>query len=83
MLLINPLFRQPKESEMSISNQVKESVESAANSLRDALAFAARAEHPITISTLSDILCRLETLEHVEDLMEQFSKRNEEKKGPR
>lgn len=57
---------------MAISTQVKQSVEAAADCLRDALAFAARAEHPITITTLSDILCRLESLEQVDDLMQQF-----------
>ena len=66
---------------MSLSTQVKESVEQAGNCLRDALAFAARTEHPITITTISDILCRLESLEQVDDLMQQFAKRDDEKKN--
>lgn len=82
MLLIGPILRTPKESEMSLSTQVKESVENAANCLRDALAFAARTEHPITITTISDILCRLESLEQVDDLMQQFAKRDDEKTNP-
>jgi DNA repair photolyase len=81
MLLIGPILRTPKESEMSLSTQVKESVENAANCLRDALAFAARTEHPITITTISDILCRLESLEQVDDLMQQFAKKDDEKKN--
>ena len=81
MLLIGPILRTPKESEMSLSTQVKESVENAANCLRDALAFAARTEHPITITTISDILCRLESLEQVDDLMQQFVKKDDEKKN--
>ena len=81
MLLIGPILRTPKESEMSLSTQVKESVENATNCLRDALAFAARTEHPITITTISDILCRLESLEQVDDLMQQFAKRDDEKKN--
>ena len=72
MFVVSPILRKPKESEMAISTQVKQSVEAAADCLRDALAFAARAEHPITITTLSDILCRLESLEQVDDLMQQF-----------
>ena len=76
------IIRKPRTSEMSLSNQVKESIENAANCLRDALAFAARTEHPITITTISDILCRLESLEQVDDLMQQFAKRDEEKKNP-
>jgi hypothetical protein len=82
MLLIGPILRTPKESEMSLSAQVKESVEQAGNCLRDALAFAARTEHPLTITTISDILCRLESLEQVDDLMQQFAKRDDEKKNP-
>ena len=79
MLLIDPILRTPKESEMSLSTQVKESVENAASCMRDALAFAARTEHPITITTISDILCRLESLEQVDDLMQQFVKKDDEK----
>jgi DNA repair photolyase len=67
---------------MSLSTQVKESIESAANCMRDALAFAARTEHPITITTISDILCRLESLEQVDDLMQQFAKKDEGKTNP-
>ena len=67
---------------MSLSTQVKESVEQAGNCLRDALAFAARTEHPLTITTISDILCSLESLEQVDDLMQQFAKRDDEKKNP-
>lgn len=67
---------------MTLSNQVKESIDGAAQCMRDALAFAARTEHPITITTISDILCRLESLEQVDDLMQQFAKRDEGKTNP-
>ena len=59
---------------MSLSNQVKEAVDQAASSLREALAFAARTEHPIVISTITDILIRLESLETMEEFMDKFSK---------
>lgn len=72
MLIITPIVRGPKVSEMALSNQVKESIEQATAHLRDALAFAARAEHPITISTLTDILVRLESLECMEEIMQKF-----------
>lgn len=74
MFVISPIVRTPKEAEMALSNQVKESVNSAAGMLREALAFAARTEHPVVISSLTDILVRLESLEHMEDLMEKFDK---------
>lgn len=72
MLIITPILRTPKESEMALSNQVKESVKQATEALRDALAFAARAEHPITINMIADMLSRLESLEHVDEIMERF-----------
>lgn len=66
---------------MSLSTQVKESINGAVDCLREALAFAARTEHPITITTISDILCRLESIEQVDDLMQQFAKKDDEKKN--
>ena len=59
---------------MSLSNQVKESVNQAAGTLREALAFAARTEHPVVISSLTDVLVRLESLEHMDEIMEKFGK---------
>ena len=67
---------------MAISTQVKESLDQAAACLREALAFAARTEHPITVSTLSDLLCRVESLEQMDDLMSQFASKNDEKSNP-
>jgi hypothetical protein len=61
---------------MALSNQVKESVDQAANSLRDALAFAARSEHPAVIATISDILIRLESIDALEDIMQKFDKQS-------
>jgi hypothetical protein len=81
MFITGPILRAPKQSEMALSNQIKESVNAATNCLRDALAFAARAEHPITINTLSDILMRLESLEHIEDIMEKFQKAQESRRN--
>ena len=74
MLVTIPLLRTPRESEMSLSNQVKQSVNEAAGVLREALAFAARTEHPVVISSITDILVRLESLEQMEELMEKFGK---------
>ena len=59
---------------MSLSNQVKESVNQASGTLREALAFAARTEHPVVISSLTDILVRLESLEHMDEIMDKFGK---------
>jgi hypothetical protein len=67
---------------MSLSNQVKDAVDQASSHLRDALAFAARAEHPMTISTITDILVRLESLECMEEIMQRFSKASNGKEVP-
>jgi hypothetical protein len=77
MLVINPIIRNPKESEMSLSNQVKESVNQASGTLREALAFAARTEHPVVISSLTDILVRLESLEHMDEVLDKFGKQRD------
>jgi hypothetical protein len=54
---------------MALSKQVKDSVEEANSSLRNALAFAARGEHPVIIQSLSEILLRLEQLAQIDELM--------------
>lgn len=77
MLIFSPIVRTPKKSEMALSTQVKESVQTATAALREGLAFAARAEHPMTIANLTDILVRLESLESMEEIMEKFSKPRE------
>lgn len=64
-----PIFRQPKESEMALSGQVKESIQEAASQLRNALAFAARNEHPVVIQGLSEILLKLDALETIDEFM--------------
>ena len=68
------ILRKPTASEMSISNQVKESINEAAKHLRDALAFAARSEHPMTISTISELLMRLESVEQMDEILEKYGK---------
>ena len=70
-------LKAPKESEMTISTQVKESIDQASGHLREALAFASRTEHPITINTLSDLLIRLESIEQIDDLMQMMACKNE------
>jgi hypothetical protein len=66
------LTKQPTEAQMSLSTQVKDSVNQAINHLRDALAFAARSEHSMTIGTLSDILMRCESIESMDEIMQKF-----------
>jgi hypothetical protein len=69
MFIAGPILRAPKESEMALSKQVKDSVQEAAASLRNALAFAARGEHPIIIQGLAEILMKLDALETIDEFM--------------
>ena len=66
------ILKGPSESQMSLSTQVKESLNQAATHLRDALAFAARSEHPICITTISELLMRVESVEHMDEIMQKF-----------
>lgn len=66
---------------MALTTPVKDSVDAATTNLREALAFAARTEKPITIHTLTDLLMRIESLEHMDELMCKFSAPSTEKTG--
>jgi len=68
------ILRTPKESEMALSNQVKQCVVEASSNLREALAFAARTEHPAVINMITDILVRMESIESMEEIMDKFAK---------
>lgn len=72
------LTKQPTEAQMSLSNQVKESVEQAIHHLRDALAFASRSEHSLTIGTLSDLLIRCESIESMDEIMHRFGSKSKQ-----
>jgi len=54
---------------MALSTQVKESLELALNHMRDALAFSARSEHAVVISSISDIICRIESIDTIQSLV--------------
>ena len=58
-----------KESHMSLSAQVKDSVTEASKLLREAIAFAARSEHPVVLLSLSEIVSKLNQLDSMDELM--------------
>ena len=66
---------------MALTTPDKDSLDAAATNLREALAFAARTEKPITVHTLTDMLIRLESLEHMDELMCKFGAPSTEKTG--
>ena len=47
---------------MALSNSVEESLKEAEQSLRNALAFAARQERPMVCSVIAEMIGRLESL---------------------
>lgn len=73
------LIKRPKEFQMSLSNQVKESVNQAINNLREGLAFAARSEHPAVITNLADAITRLEHLESLEEFIQAMGAASNDK----
>lgn len=62
---------------MALSNQVKGSLDEAGRHLRDALAFAARTEHPLTINGITELVCRLDSLEKIDMIIEKFDTNHE------
>lgn len=62
-----------KESQMSLSTQVKDSVTEASKLLREAIAFAARSEHPVVLLSLSEIVSKLNQLDSMDELMNHLN----------
>jgi len=57
---------------MSLSKTVSDSLEAAEGELRNALAFAARQERPVTCAAVADLLQRLENVKSVDDMIDKI-----------
>lgn len=64
---------------MALSESVTNSLKEAEQSLRNALAYAARQERSIVCQSISEIICRIDTiqsfdgiLDHLDDLKENY-----------
>lgn len=79
--MLSLTIRRPKESEMTLSSQVKEATNQAALNLREALAFASRSEHPILVATLAELIVRVESLDSLDQAMATFMKGRDEVPG--
>jgi len=55
---------------MALSDSVKISVEAANESMREALAFAARNENPLLISSIAEVIAKIESLYFVDHLVQ-------------
>ena len=56
---------------MALSKSVEESLKEAEQSLRNALAFAARQERPVVCTTISKVIQEIECLQSIDTLMDK------------
>ena len=55
---------------MALGNQVEESLKEAEQSLRNALAFAARGERPIVCSQIAKLISDIESIESMDTILD-------------
>jgi|TARA_B100001094_G_scaffold172584_1_gene166919 chromosomal replication initiation ATPase DnaA len=67
-----------KQYVMTLSKQVTESLDDAAGHIRNALAFAARHERPVTISAIGRLLNDVESLQTFDSLMDTIEEHVED-----
>jgi hypothetical protein len=60
---------------MAISQSVEESLKEAEQSLRNALAFAARQERPMVCSSIADMICKIEAVVQADQILDKFENR--------
>ena len=66
---------------MALSQQVKESLEDAKSSLKNALAFSARNEKPMISKHIADMLANIDNLIMASDIMDKIENRKEGDSG--
>ena len=60
---------------MALSKSVEESLKEAEQSLRNALAFAARQERPVVCSVIADLIHRIESLQSTDAILDKLENR--------
>ena len=60
---------------MALGAQVEESMKEAQESLRNALAFAARTERPMVCSVIADLITRIDSVMHTDSLLDKLESR--------
>lgn len=66
---------------MALSKSVEESLKEAEQSLRNALAFAARQERPMVCAVLSDMIQKIDTVITTDSLLDKLENRMNGDKG--
>jgi hypothetical protein len=57
---------------MALSDSVQQSLVEAEQSLRNALSFAARQEKPYVASSISDLICRIDSLLKTDEMLDKL-----------
>jgi hypothetical protein len=60
---------------MALSKSVEENLKDAEQSLRAALAFAARQERPMVCSVISDMISRIESVQNTDAILDKLESR--------
>ena len=60
---------------MALSQSVEENLKDAEQSLRAALAFAARQERPMVISVIADLIRRIESVQNTDKILDKLENR--------
>ena len=66
---------------MALSKSVEESLKEAEQSLRNALAFAARQERPMVCGVIAEMIGRLESLKSTDSIQDKLESREEGSSG--
>ena len=66
---------------MALSNSVEESLREAEQSLRNALAFAARQERPMVCGVIAEMIGRIESLKSTDSILDKLENREEGSSG--
>lgn len=65
---------------MALAKNVEESLKEAEASLRNALFYAARAERPYVVSTISELITKIDTMISVDSLLDKMDNLKVERK---
>ena len=61
---------------MALSESVEASLKEAEQSLRNALAFAARQERPMVCSTIAEMISKIESVIQTDEILDKLENRN-------
>ena len=66
---------------MALSQSVEESLKEAEQSLRNALAFAARQERPMVCGVISELIARIDSMKSTDSILDKLESREEGSSG--